>query len=250
MGEVLYGQGFDAAEYEATRYRVPETMGRWCDRIGAWFEVSMGQRRVLDLGTGTGIWAEAIAERFDVEVVGVEPGAGMLPQAARRRHPLVSFVGGAAEALPLADRSVTAAWLSTVIHHFSDLPAAAAELRRVLATPAPLLIRNWYADRLDSNELIQHFPTVRRHLAGWRTLAEVVDIFERSGFGFAGLEEVHEPDRTYDELLDALPKMRRIDSTFVGVGDEEWDEGIASIRRRRDQGESPVPFHLDLVVLH
>ncbi|MBK7726769.1 MAG: methyltransferase domain-containing protein [Dehalococcoidia bacterium] len=38
--------------------------------------------------------------------------------------------------MPLADLSAGAAWISTVIHHIPNLPAAAAEIRRVL-TPEP-----------------------------------------------------------------------------------------------------------------
>lgn len=250
MTKPLYGETFKAAEFEATRYRTRESLDRWCEQIGAWFEVSIGQRRVLDLGAGTGIWAETIAGRFDIEVVGVEPGAGMLPVAAGRRHPLVAFVAGTAEAIPLADGSVTSAWMSTVIHHFKDLDATAGELRRVVAPKGPLLIRNWFADRLDSNELIRHFPTARRRMEGGPALAEVVTVFERHGFAFAGVEAVPEPDRTYDEALAALPRERKIDSCLVLIGDEEWEAGLANIRRLRDRGDTPTPFHLDLLAFH
>jgi SAM-dependent methyltransferase len=223
----------------------------WCDRIGAWFEVSMLQTRVLDLGSGTGIWSAAIADRFGVDVVGVEPGAGMRSVAAERAHPRVDVVAGSAAAIPLADCTATSAWLSTVVHHFHDLAVVATELRRVLATPAPVLIRNWFADRLDGVGLLQHFPTAGERMAAWLTVSEVVDVFERCDFGFAGLERIEEPGAVdYGQLLDALPQMRRSDSLFAGMSDDDWDAGVASVRCARDRGERPRPLGLDLLVFH
>jgi ubiquinone/menaquinone biosynthesis C-methylase UbiE len=58
---------------------------------------------------------------------------------ARSCHPRT--LAGQADALPFTAGSFGAAWLSTVIHHITDLPAAAAELRRVLAASAPVLTR-------------------------------------------------------------------------------------------------------------
>jgi len=245
-----YDQPQVATDYERLRNR-PEGVAIWCDRIGAWFEVSMLQSRVLDVGSGTGIWANAIADRFQVDVVGVEPGAGMRSVAAERRNPLVSYVAGAAGALPLSDSAVTAGWLSTVVHHFPDLDVAAAELRRVLATPAPLLIRNWFADRLDGIETLEHFPSAGDRLRGWMTVSEVVDVFERHDFAFAGLERVETPGLDdYDQVLAAMPQQRNSDSLLSNLDDDVWEAGLASIRLARDRGRHPRPLGLDLLVFH
>jgi SAM-dependent methyltransferase len=238
-------------DYERTRYPTSERIDAWCARIGAWFEVSMPQTRVLDLGSGTGIWSAAIADRFCVDVVGVEPAAGMRSVAADRGNPRVDVVAGSAAAIPLADCTATSAWLSTVVHHFDDLTVAAQELRRVLATPAPVLIRNWFADRLDGVGLLQHFPAAGGWMKQWRTLYEVVEIFERCDFGFAGLERIEESGPVdYDQLLEALPRMRHSDSLFAGLDDADWEAGVASVRRARDRGDVPGPLGLDLLVFH
>jgi ubiquinone/menaquinone biosynthesis C-methylase UbiE len=61
--------------------------------------------RALDVGTGTGAGARAIAEQLpDAEVVGVDVAPGMLREA-RRLAPDLSFVEGDAAALPFADDS-------------------------------------------------------------------------------------------------------------------------------------------------
>jgi ubiquinone/menaquinone biosynthesis C-methylase UbiE len=61
--------------------------------------------RALDVGTGTGAGARAIANRLpDAEVVGVDVAPGMLREA-RRLAPELSFVEGDAAELPFADNS-------------------------------------------------------------------------------------------------------------------------------------------------
>ena len=77
---------------------------------------------LLDVGAGTGRFARAFAEWFALDVVAVEPSAGMRHEARRlNAHPRVSCVAGWAEALPVRGGSCAAAWLSTVIHHVADL---------------------------------------------------------------------------------------------------------------------------------
>jgi ubiquinone/menaquinone biosynthesis C-methylase UbiE len=101
---------------------------------------------VLDLGAGTGLFSVAIAQWFGTEVVAVEPSEGMLRQARTRAHPQVTYIGGLGEQLPLRDGCCDSAWLSTVIHHLSDLAACAGELRRVVRPGGWVLIRNAFPD--------------------------------------------------------------------------------------------------------
>lgn len=55
---------------------------------------------VADVGSGTGIWASFLSEWFEVDVIGIEPSAGMRTQAAQnRRSARVAYVGGTAEHL-------------------------------------------------------------------------------------------------------------------------------------------------------
>jgi ubiquinone/menaquinone biosynthesis C-methylase UbiE len=103
---------------------------------------------VLDVGAGTGTFARAFAAWFGVRVVGIEPSAAMREVAERESaHPGVVYRAGSAEAMPLADTSGAVAWLSTVIHHVTDLRALARELRRTLVASAPVLIRSAFRPR-------------------------------------------------------------------------------------------------------
>ena len=78
--------------------------------------------RVLDVATGTGLVArEAAGIVGDPRLVlGVDPSAGMLAEAARL-VPAIHLSGGTAEALPVADASVDFLCMGDALRHVSEL---------------------------------------------------------------------------------------------------------------------------------
>jgi SAM-dependent methyltransferase len=85
--------------------------------------------RVLDVGAGTGIFAEAFAGQ-GLEVVGIDPNSELL-SIARGHAPHASFLEGIAEKLPFEDKSFDLVFLGHVLHETDDRHAALAEARRV-----------------------------------------------------------------------------------------------------------------------
>jgi ubiquinone/menaquinone biosynthesis C-methylase UbiE len=84
---------------------------------------------VLDIGTGTGLFAEAFA-RWGLEATGVDVNTEYLSMA-RTLAPAVHFLEGPAEALPFEKRSFDLAFLGHLLHESDDPGAALAEARRV-----------------------------------------------------------------------------------------------------------------------
>ena len=83
-------------------------------------------RRALDVGTGTGDGALAIARRFpDAEVLGVDIAEGMLAEAKRKLPPelagRVRFQRADAASLPFADSSFDLVGLANVVPFFDEL---------------------------------------------------------------------------------------------------------------------------------
>jgi ubiquinone/menaquinone biosynthesis C-methylase UbiE len=88
-----------------------------------------GCRSVLDVGTGTGVWAEAFASR-GLAVAGIEPNPELLERAVSLVTG-VDFRKGTAEALPYAAASFDLVFLGHVLHEADDPLAALKEARRV-----------------------------------------------------------------------------------------------------------------------
>ena len=93
-------------------------------RIEARVWAALGDARsVVNVGAGTGSY-----EPRDREVIAIEPSPLMI---AKRPAGAAPAIEGVAEALPLDDQSVDAAMAIFTIHHWSDLEAGLAEMRRV-----------------------------------------------------------------------------------------------------------------------
>ena len=79
-------------------------------------EIPIRGKKVLDLGTGTGAWAEMFRLRGAKKVHGVDFSVKML-EAGKRKHPEISFVNGDAENLfEIDDNSFDIVTASYVLH--------------------------------------------------------------------------------------------------------------------------------------
>jgi ubiquinone/menaquinone biosynthesis C-methylase UbiE len=89
---------------------------------------------VVDVGCGPGTAVREAARR-GASVTGVDPAAVMLrlAKALTRENAAITWVGGAAEKLPQPDGSATVVWALATVHHWKDVTAGLAEIRRVLA---------------------------------------------------------------------------------------------------------------------
>jgi ubiquinone/menaquinone biosynthesis C-methylase UbiE len=91
----------------------------------------------LDIGTGTGVFAEAFAGA-SLRVAGIDPNAGFL-DVARRLVPDAEFAEGVAEQLPFENGSFDLVFLGQVLHETDDPAAALQEARRVARHRVALL---------------------------------------------------------------------------------------------------------------
>ena len=205
---------------------------------------------LVDIGAGTGQFATAFGDWFEIDVVAVEPSDAMRDQIPRTPH--IEALPGDATALPLADRSADAAWLSLVIHHIHDLEAAAHEIRRVLRPGAPVLIRQGFPGRLAGVELVRWFPETARAVAGYPSVADTCDAFAAAGFHQAALEPVCE---TYSgslaDFLGQLDAFRDADTTMRALSEDEFLRGKDRVRRAVREAATPESRSnwLDLLVL-
>ena len=91
-------------------------------------------------------------------------------------------MAASAEHLPFGRAAFRAAWLSTVVHHLTDLSGCARELRRALAEGASVHDPQFVPGRLEEVELFRHFPAAAAVAAHWPPLEQVVSTFAEAGF--------------------------------------------------------------------
>src|SRR5438105_9113004 len=125
-----------------------EFMGRWSRRLALGFIDFVGlagAKRVLDIGSGTGVLARALLDAApELEIVGVDPTAAYVEYARRSvPSPRARFEHGAADALPFADHSFDATLSLLVLQEFPDAPRAVREMARITRQGGTIATCKW-----------------------------------------------------------------------------------------------------------
>ncbi|MFS8099183.1 class I SAM-dependent methyltransferase [Lentzea alba] len=227
----------EAASYRVAREISLSGLSSWRDAVAPYFAPGS---TVLDLGAGTGLFVRAFASWFpSVSVVAVEPSESMRSASG------LPMLAGSDTAIPLADASVDVVWISTVVHHFRDLPAAGAELRRVLRPGGVVVLRSLFRERHQGVGLFRFFPEAARALASFPTVDEVA-----SGLGFAVARLEAVPQVTAESLAEKASNVRwEADTLLRSLSAEEFEAGRARLVEAAAVETGPVVDHLDLLVL-
>ncbi|MBI4815687.1 MAG: class I SAM-dependent methyltransferase [Deltaproteobacteria bacterium] len=153
--------GRTASDYATHRPDFPESV--W-ERVGlrGWLQGT----RVIDLGTGTGAVARALAGR-GMDVLGLDVSAAMVQAAEARARGSAQFRVARAEATGAADESVDLVTAGQCWWWF-DTAATLAEVRRVLRRGGRLLIMSFCY--LPAPGTIAHATEriILSHNPGWR----------------------------------------------------------------------------------
>ncbi len=239
-----------AAAFKAVREVPRDGLGHWRDAVSRHLSPSPGMA-VADIGAGTGAYAAAFTDWFDVDILAVEPSAAMRARIPRR--PGIRVLEGDATALPLPDGSADGAWLSLVIHHVPDLAAAAREIRRVLRPGAPVLLRQGFPGRVDTTRTFpwEFFPEIAQRVTDtYPSVEHVCQAFATAGLRRDALEPVPETLTNLADFLAQLDTFRRADTNMRGLTEEEFLRGKEKLRLAvRDGDDTPRTNWLDLLVL-
>lgn len=129
----------------------------------------LAPERVLDLGCGNG-YLSAELVRSIPQVSAIDPSEALLQHARQRLPAHARVYHGSAESLPFADASFDAV-VSLLSFRYTDQPAAAREVARVLAPGGQLILVDFFA----------HCGTLRRwdRLRAWTALAARAQMLAR-----------------------------------------------------------------------
>lgn len=109
-------------------------------------------RRVLDVGTGSGVFAQSFAAR-GLETSGIDPNGEML-ELARELVPGVEFHEAFAERIPFPDSAFDLAFLGLVLHESEHPGQVLRECRRVARQRTAVL--EWPFETQDFGPPVSH----------------------------------------------------------------------------------------------
>lgn len=154
---------------DISNLRSPERLARLeVDRVVDLCLQDAAIRSVLDVGTGSGIFAEAFARR-GLSVAGVDVSPAMVA-AAREHVPSAKFYTAPAELLPVGDRSYDLVFMGLVFHEVDDSLQALQEARRACRFRTAIL--EWPYQAQEFGPPLEHRMTVET----------VHGLAERAGF--------------------------------------------------------------------
>ena len=133
-----------------------------------------GVKTALDIGTGTGLFAEAFAAA-GLQVTGLDVNPAMLP-AAWQYVPAGTFEEGTAEALPFPDASFDLVFMGLLLHETDDALAALREAQRVAVMR--LAVLEWPDEE-------QSFGPPREHRLSYEKITALA-----KGVGFKDVQEI------------------------------------------------------------
>ena len=158
---------------------------RWRDGLLDVLALQPGQR-VLDVGSGTGRLAFALADRVGPggSVDGVDAASEMVAQAERnnrRRRRPVTFTAARAQELPFPAQSFDVVTCTLALHHVAPdhRAAAVAEMHRVLRPGGRVLIADFDGSGGGLTPLARLHT---RHPEHARALDQAADLLTAAGF--------------------------------------------------------------------
>ncbi|HEX6942904.1 MAG TPA: class I SAM-dependent methyltransferase [Gemmatimonadaceae bacterium] len=239
------------AGYDRARDHGPEVTNLWMNTIASHLE-GHSVTRILDLGCGTGRFTEALAARFNAEVIGLDPSQKMLELARKKQHDArVQYQLGRAENIPLESASFDLVFMSMSLHHFNDMTVAARECRRVLRNSGRVVIRTATREQINSYPYVPFISTSIPILEEvLPSIAEIRDSFAAAGlhmFRSQIITQTIAPDwSVYAEKLAAGG-----DSVLAKLSQQDFDNGLEAVRRHAatEDGRRPVVEPIDLLVL-
>jgi len=216
--------------------------------VQAALDVRPGER-VLDIGSGPGLLAEALASTVGPagRVCGIDTSEPMLEMARRRcaAHLHAEFEHADAGKLPFEDSSFDAAVSTQVYEYVADMPSALAELFRVLRPGGRVAIVDTDYDSLVIHT--EHPERMARVLTAWdehfvhRGLPRVLaPLLRDAGFALGRRSTIAILNPEYHPNAFSFHLTRMMAAYVVGrcgVSSAEADAWLDEFRELGDRGE-------------
>ncbi|TAN74733.1 MAG: malonyl-[acyl-carrier protein] O-methyltransferase BioC [Gallionella sp.] len=245
-----------AADYDAAAVLQREVCARMLERLDY---IKLQPARILDAGSGTGWGARQLAAKYPAaQVVALDIAIGMLQSARSRSGWWQKLLGGAKqlavcgdiEALPLAANSVEMVWSNLAVQWCNDLPAAFAELHRVLKADGLLMFSTFGPDTLKELRLAFNGVDQHNHLNRFTDMHDIGDMLSHSGFA-EPVMDMEYLTLTYGDVRGVLHDLKRIGAhnATAGrsrglMGKHAWARLVENYERLRRDGKLPATYEV------
>ncbi len=191
---------------------------------------------VLDIGCGTGNYADLLQKVSHAHVYGVEPSEGMLTKALQKNSELV-IKQGDAEHLPFGADTFDFIYMTDVIHHIPHIDVMFAELNRVLKPQAKACIVTQSHRQIDKRPITRFFPaTALVDKARYPDIPQIVTSASTQNLKFLKAEPMNEGKPiTLDEAFLTLVKTKGY-SMLRLITDAEFREGLMRLEQQLSLG--------------
>ncbi len=217
--------------------------------------VSLQPSNILDIGSGTGRCARALASRYKrAQVMQCDLALGMLKQARNQERRFFSrqrFVAGDIEHLPFSDGLFQLAFSSLALQWCQDLLAAFSEVRRSLALGGLFMFTTLGPDTL--RELRKAWASLSNapHVNQFLDMHDIGDTLVAAGFG----DPVMETEYLTVSYEDVMILMRDLKGIGASNSSTERARGmlgrhaLAALRtayesERRSDGKLPATYEV------
>jgi ubiquinone/menaquinone biosynthesis C-methylase UbiE len=200
------------------------------------------QHVALEVGCGTGHWVGRMRARAP-QSFGLDPSAGMLGKAIERLGP-AGLLRARAEALPFREATLDRVVAINALHHFSDPSAFAHEAARALRSAGRVAIVGLDVCPDTAWFIYDYFPRTRAlDVARYPTTEMLTQWLQEAGFENCETRLAHRItlDASARDYLARNLIGKHVTSQLTLLSDEEYEEGLASIRaaafRAEERGE-------------
>jgi len=191
---------------------------------------------VLDIGCGTGNYADLLQRLTIACVFGVEPSEGMLTKA-RQKNPNLDIKQSDAEHLPFESNTFDFIYMTDVIHHIPHIDIMFAEVYRILKPVGKVCVVTQSHSQIDKRPITGFFPaTAAVDKQRYPDIPQIVSAAIDQNLRFLKSESQNEGKPIIlDEAFLTLVKSKGY-SMLRLISDNDYQVGLEHLEHQLKQG--------------